>query len=610
MKNQIIKSYTDWLLESISLNEDFDQATIQQLVKAQDLDKLYELLVATDDEATKALPNYQAIINWWKRGSADLNVLQRFVKTTTAANSDKLNSANSMYYWMGGKVGAGGTGDANVKRSTQAMSNIELLLKELETTSARISAISPTDPKFKKIQDKDAGSLNTLTTTITGWKNVPAIVIEIQTFIDLIKSKGLMFKPESIVKIISNPADLAHSMQVNNIVSGTRTGNTAQMVPFAQYFKQYADRLTATGSSSINWCDLGNSISQLNLDTVKKGIAEATAALNSTKTVADYFIAGSTMSFENKQAIMAAFKVKIDDKVAAYAKGSSPITAEDAINLATNLSILPKGSTITVQPSATPESPVVTKFDGSFPATDGDWKSDQVKKAINYFEDDSIDIKPAIRIEIMAAVKATVDGIIADGGKITAVRVSGEASTSVVPSSYDKATKKPTKKPADYSAAKNVDLVNDRLTAIKEILTTAFNAAGVEEALIQPYPTNDTPLANNGDGTTYDSTKYRDKDTNPTVKAAYEEAFGKWRFAVGSWEIDVSASSTEPQLTAPTSTTSSAWDISISWANESIKVPRKWKNTLKTFFNFKRQPGGAPKKTPVNACSKRMGLTR
>ena len=591
MKNQIIKSYTNWLLESLLLNEAVDQTQLQTLVKAQDLGGLYDLLVANDDEATKALPNYQAIIDWWKRGSADLNLLQRFVKTGKAANSDKLNSANSMYYWMGGQVGGGGTGSLDVRQGVNAMAGIELLLKEIQTTSAIISAISPTDPKFAKIRDK-----NTLTTLITGWKNIPAIVTEIQTLIDLIKSKGLILKPGSVAKLMST---------VSTKISGTYPVD-GKPLTYAQYFKQYADNLTANGTSFSSWCDLGNDISKLTLATVKGEIATLTASFETQKTVSDYFIARSTMSFDNKKAIMAAFNAKINEKVA---NTKSEITAEEAINLATGLSIVPKGTSITVQPSATPEIPVVTKFDGSFPATDGDWESDQVKKAINYFEDDSIDIKPAIQTEIMAAVKATVDGIIADGGKITAVRVSGEASTSVVPSSYDKATKKPTKQPKDYSIQKNIDLATDRLAAIKGTLTSAFKAAGVEEALIQPDPSNDTFLPNNPPGAVYDPTKYKGKETNPQIMAAYEKEFGKWRFAVGIWQIDVSASITEPQLTAPTSTTSSAWDISISWTDESIKVPRKWKNTLKT-FTFKRPASGAPKKTPVNACSKRMGLTR
>jgi len=599
MKNQIIKSYTNWLLESLSLNEEFDQETIQQLVKAQDLDKLYELLVATDDEATKALPNYQAIIDWWKRGSADLNVLQRFIKTGTAAKSDKLNSANSMYYWMGGQVGAGGTGGADVKKSTQAMSNIELLLTELKTTSDTISKIvlSPSGTSGSTNQfGLDVNGVANLTALIASWKNVPAIVTEIQTFIDLIKSKGLMLNDRTVGKI----------MPINYTISGVGSVNN-QSMPYAQYFKYYADKLTANGKSGAQASSLFYAISNyLNLDIVKKGIAEATAALNSTKTVSDYFIARSTMSFDNKKAIMEAFNAKINEYVT---KTKLKITAADAINLATNLSILPNGSTITVQPPATPEIPVVHQFAGSYPATESG--GDQVQKAINYFEDDSIDIKPAIKTELMAVVKSTVDGIIADGGKITAVRVSGEASTSIVPSSYDKATKKPTKQPKDYSTEKNIDLATDRLAAIKDILTTAFTAAGVEETLIQPYPANDNPLPNNKTpGDVYDPTKYANRTTNPQQQAAYEEAFGKWRFAIGSWEIDVSASSTEPQLIVPISTTSSAWNISISWANESLKIPRKWKNTLKTFFNFKRPPGGAPKRKSGVYCDKRMRLTR
>jgi len=606
MKNQIIKSYTNWLLESLSLNEEFDQETIQQLVKAQDLDKLYELLVATDDDATKALPNYQAIIDWWKRGSADLNVLQRFIKTGTAAKLDKLNSANSMYYWMGGQVGAGGTGSADIKFAVNQMANLESLLKELETTSATISKIvlSPSGTSgssgtsgLKNQFGLDVNGVTKLTALIAHWKNVPAIVTEIQTFIDLIKSKGLILKNGKVGKIIP----------INYTINGLGSVND-QSMPYDQYFKYYADALTADGKFKAQESSLFYAINNnLNLDIVKKGIADATAALNSTKTVSDYFIARSTMSFDNKKAIMEAFNAKINEYVTKNNKVK--ITAADAINLATNLSILPNGSTITVQPPATPEIPVVHQFAGSYPATESG--GDQVQKAINYFKDDQIEIELAIQIELMAAVKSTVASIIADGGKITAVRVSGEASTSIVPSSYDKATKKPTNKPADYSTQNNVDLVTDRLTAIKDILTTAFKAAGVEEALIQPYPNNDNPLPNNKTpGDVYEPSKYSNRKTNPQQQVAYEEAFGKWRFAIGSWEIDVSASSTEPQLIVPISTTSSAWNISISWTNESIKIPRKWKNTLITFFNFKRPPGGAPKLKSGVTCDKRMRLTR
>jgi len=606
MKNQIIKSYTNWLLESLSLNEEFDQETIQQLVKAQDLDKLYELLVATDDDATKALPNYQAIIDWWKRGSADLNVLQRFIKTGTAAKLDKLNSANSMYYWMGGQVGAGGTGSADIKFAVNQMANLESLLKELETTSATISKIvlSPSGTSgssgtsgLKNQFGLDVNGVTKLTALIAHWKNVPAIVTEIQTFIDLIKSKGLILKNGKVGKIIP----------INCTINGVGSVND-QSMPYDQYFKYYADALTADGKFKAQESSLFYAINNnLNLDIVKKGIADATAALNSTKTVSDYFIARSTMSFDNKKAIMEAFNAKINEYVTKNNKVK--ITAADAINLATNLSILPNGSTITVQPPATPEIPVVHQFAGSYPATESG--GDQVQKAINYFKDDQIEIELAIQIELMAAVKSTVASIIADGGKITAVRVSGEASTSIVPSSYDKATKKPTNKPADYSTQNNVDLVTDRLTAIKDILTTAFKAAGVEEALIQPYPNNDNPLPNNKTpGDVYEPSKYSNRKTNPQQQVAYEEAFGKWRFAIGSWEIDVSASSTEPQLIVPISTTSSAWNISISWTNESIKIPRKWKNTLITFFNFKRPPGGAPKLKSGVTCDKRMRLTR
>ena len=584
MKNQIIKSYTDWLLESLSLNEDFDQATIQQLAQKQDLDKLYELLVATDDEATKALPNYQAIIAWWKRGSADLNLWKRFLKTTTAANSDKLNSANSMYYWMGGKVGAGGIGSTDTKKAINEMESLESLLLILKTTADTISKIVPS-PQF----GLDGTGVANLTALIASWKNVQAIATEIQTFIELIKSKGLILKTGKINKI----------MQISNTINGVSNN-----LPYAQYFKQFADKLTTTGKSGAGSGTLFSAISTLNLDTVKKGIAEATAALNSTKTVADYFIAESTMSFENKQAIMAAFKAKIDEHVVNHNnnKSNEALSVEDAINLATNLLILPKGSTITVQPSATPEIPVVTQFVGSFPT--------DANKSINYFEDDDIVIKPAIQTELMAAIKATVDGLIADGGKITAVRVWGEASTSIVPSSYDKATKKPTKKPGDYTAAKNVDLVNERLVAMKDILTTAFTTAGVDAALIKPDPTQDTALPNNPPGAVYDANKYNKRETDPQQKAAYEAEFGPWRFAIGFWEIDVSASSTEPQQTAPISTTSSAWDISISWANESIKIPRKWKNTLKTFFNFKRPARGLSKGKPGVKCDTRLGLIK
>jgi hypothetical protein len=106
--------------------------------------------------------------------------------------------------------------------------------------------------------------------------------------------------------------------------------------------------------------------------------------------------------------------------------------------------------------------------------------------------------------------------------------------------------------------------------------------------------------------------KYTDKAKNPQQQADYEAKFGPFRFATGIWEIDVSASSTEPQPTVPFSTNSTAWNISISWANESlkIKIPRKWKHTLKTFFTLPRPRGSKrPKKFGSGvACSKNLRL--
>ena len=579
MKNQIIKSYTDWLLESLSLNEDFDQATIQQLAQKQDLDKLYELLVATDDEATKALPNYQAIIAWWKRGSADLNLWKRFLKTTTAANSDKLNSANSMYYWMGGKVGAGGTGSLEVRQGVNEMESLESLLLILKTTADTISKIVPS-PQF----GLDVNGVANLTALIASWKNVPAIATEIQTFIELIKSKGLILKVGKVNKI----------MQINNTINGFSNNK-----PYAQYFKQFADKLTNTGKSGAGSGTLFSAISTLNLDTVKKGIAEATAALNSTKTVADYFIADSTMSFENKQAIMAAFKAKIDEHVVKHNKKKSneALSVEDAINLATNLSIVPKGSTITVAQSATPEVATTEIAEGRFPESpEGDWNSPELKKALTYFGDDSIEIDPTMKAELDSVVKQTVADLIESGGKITGVSVWGEAGTSIVPSSYDKTTKKPTE--SDYSAAKNVDLVTDRLASLKTAFTTAFTSAGVDAALIKPDPTRDLAKPNIPSGVAWDSaaqTKYAKakRKSNPQILAEYEATFGKYRYAFGFFQIDYIIIKTEPEQVTPILTNSSAWNILINWADESLKF--KWKPRNK---RIRLRSSGSPSKPP------------
>jgi len=563
MKNQIIKSYTNWLLESLSLNEAVDQATIQQMAKNQDLNGLYELLIANDDEATKALPNYKSVTEWWKRGGADLSLWKSLVKTGGAAAQDKANSAKSMYFWIGGFIAGGKTTTTGASKYNY-ISNIESLVNAIPAAAATISAINPADQKFANIGTTAKTALSNL---ITSWKNAASIATEISNFIKLIKGKGFNLNQSAATMLIPT-ASLAGSYTMDG-----------KQVSFADYFKGYANALSTTGKvtgfSNHRW---GTDISELTLDRVKANIQTLTSALGSQATISQYFSANQTMTPENKKIIMDALDAKVKEHIVKAAKSAKPgtpeLTADQAIKLATNLSIVPKGSAITVQPSATPAAPVSTTLNGTFPEANGDWNSDGLKKSVNYFPDDSIDIKPEMQTALNTAVKNAVDVITQDGGKITAVRVWGTSSTSIVPSSYDKATKKPSLK--DYTTQKNIDLALDRLTSLKTALNSAFTTAGVDAAIIKPADANSQTLPNNGDpAVKWNKEQYANRANDPKLQADYEDKFGKYRFAFGHFAIDFTKTSIQPQITEPIATSSSNWDVRIGWADESttIKLP-------------------------------------
>ena len=588
MKNQIIKSYTTWLLESLSLNEAVDQANIQLLAQKQDLEGLYNLLITNDDEATKALPNYQAVMEWWKRGSADLNLWKKFIKTGKAANYDKLNSAKSMYFWMGGSVGT----NKNIKASK--LSNIESLITALNTTAAAISAIDPADPVFGRTYQLSSAEQTQLTTQVNGWKNIPAITTEISNFIKLVKGKGLDINDVASTLIMSDTSFYSYK-------SGTVTAG-GKSISYADYFKYFTDSLTNTGrwgkdSKVSGSTTFGKSFTALTLDKVKANIATLTSALGTQATIGQYFTAASTMTFDNKKKILDAINLKVQDKVTRANKkatkdGTEPVTSADMIKLATTLLISPKGSAITVQPSNTPTAPVVSTMNGTFPPADGNWNSPGQKKSVNYFPDDSITIKPEMQTELNTAVKQAVDLITTQGGKITAVKVWGTSSTSVVPSSYDTATKAPNPT-SGSSAEKNVPLAKDRLASIKAALTSAFTTAGVDTAIIKNDDTQDIVLPNTGDpAVKWNTTTWKNRATDPKVLADYEAKFGKYRYAFSHFEIAFTKTATETQTTEPITTTSSDWDTRISWADESFEFTFPSIGT--SLFSYR--PSGAPKK--------------
>lgn len=569
MTNRIIKSYTGWLLESLSLNEAVDQATIQEMAKNQDLEGLYKLLIANDDEASKALPNYLSVMEWWKRGGADLNLWKSLVKTGGAAKSDRANSAKSMYFWMGGFI-VGNKQTATDASKYNYISSVESLVNAIPATAATISAINPDDAKFKK----DNTSKTNLTNLINGWKNAAAIAAEVSNFVKVVKGKGLNLNQASLDMLVPS-----NSISGYFILDGAR-------VPYADYLKKYAEYVAANGkingfANSVYGTSIATWLTragQLTLDKVKANIQTLTASLNDQATISQYFIANNTMTPANKKIIMEAIDAKVKEHIARVAKSAKPgtpeLTADQAIKLATNLSIVPKGSAITVQPSDTPAAPVSTTLNGTFPEANGDWNSDGLKKSVNYFPDDSIDIKPEMQTELNTAVKNAVDLITKDGGKVTAVRVWGTSSTSIVPSSYDKATKKPANK--DWTTQKNIDLSLDRLASLKTALTSAFTTAGVDAALIKPVDANSQTLPNNGDpAVKWNKEQYANRANDPKLLADYNDKFGKYRYAFGHFEIDFTKTSITVEPTAPIATTSSNWDVRIGWADEStsIKLP-------------------------------------
>jgi hypothetical protein len=288
----------------------------------------------------------------------------------------------------------------------------------------------------------------------------------------------------------------------------------------------------------------------------------------------DALIAQKQTYFGASIKLTEADKISILDSFAAKAKawadrqnkkkpGSE--TLESAIAKATSLHIAPKNVTIETKAAAPAGAPVTTTATFSYPANPkGDETSEAFKKGLQMFPDDGTTIGAQALAELNASVKEAVDNVVAAGGKITGVTTHAWSSTSKVPTKYGSAD-------STWKAENNVQLANDRLAAINAALATALTEAGVTaQASVDSASNQAAP----NQGPEWGDAQRRDPKYG-TVGArtqAYQDEYGKWRFASAFFTLTYVVETTDSQQTAPTATPSGTWKSVISWADESISI--------------------------------------
>ena len=439
---------------------------IETLVQQTDLEGLYQRILTSDDANTKALPNYAAIIEWWHQGGPDLNLWKTIFKAGGEAKRDKQNSAKSMYYWLGGFAKQGTAADAAGKYNY--VKNVEDFCTAIKQFAPSISA---SVAKFTKPAEQKR---------YEGWKDAAQKADAVLALIAQVKAKGLNLSQQSARLLIPAVA-----------IDGSFT-ISQQRVPFATYFKEVDDAFKkgsddgiTTNSyafSSGNWQMGGNTTP---LQTIQQNIQTLTSAMGDQTKLSQYFSANNTLGFEEKKTITDYINQRVqkyvDRKNSNPKPGQAQVDAATAIKTATDLYIVPAGTSLTLPPETIQPSPEPIVITGSYPKNpNGDWESDEMKKAKQLFGDDKIQMEAPALQEMTTAIKTYLDQIKADGAQITGVKISGISSTSRVPSSYDPATK--TANPASgYTEAHNEPLAQDRLASAKAAMRQIFTQNGVAD---------------------------------------------------------------------------------------------------------------------------------
>lgn len=155
MKHSIIKSYAGWLNESLALQEAETPGDPTTLFKKQDRAGLVALAQSKDSEQVKPHPAYAAVMEWWRQGQGDLNLIKSILKRPKAKKADRKHSLESIYSWASG--GAKGTGDEKLAAFYAAADSIvrnsDKLVK-LGVDSAKIANLKYAFTKLKESSTK------------------------------------------------------------------------------------------------------------------------------------------------------------------------------------------------------------------------------------------------------------------------------------------------------------------------------------------------------------------------------------------------------------------------------------------------------------------------
>lgn len=278
------------------------------------------------------------------------------------------------------------------------------------------------------------------------------------------------------------------------------------------------------------------------------------------------FKASISLTEEDKLAILDAFAAKAKiwaDKKNAKKPGSE--TLESAIAKATNLQVAPKNVTIKTVTSAVAGAPTTVTASFSYPANPkGDESSDAFKKGLQMFPDDGTTIGETALTELKAAVADAAEKVKAQGGTITGVKTYAYSSTSQVPTKYGSTD-------STWKAENNVKLATDRLAAINSALATAITEAGIQVAPTVDVASN---AARPNQGPVWGNEQRADAKYGKVGARtqAYQDEYGKWRFAAAFFELTYTVTETTPNTPEEKSTPSGTWKSVINWADESMTV--------------------------------------
>lgn len=375
MTDRIIRDFGSWKLFEA------EEATASQpdpaaLYKAGDRKGLMALATATDSEAVKAKPGYQAVINWWTVGHGDLGFWKSLVKSGSAVKADEAQSLKSAFYW-----GGSGSSEKNLQSFNAFIKAVDAII----ANKAKVDAW---------IQAKGKGSAN----LSTAWIDELATA---KTALMQERDKGFLIKPQGM----------------NYLVPSQYRDNMIDSKPFDSILNS-----TAPGDSVLG-----------NLARFKP-----TAKVDAIIANKNNFAASIRLSEADKLAILDGFAQKAQawaDKQNKKKPGSE--TVESAISKATSLYLAPQNVAITTTQAAATEGPTTVTATFSYPANPkGDETSEAFKKGLQMFPDDGTTIGETALAELKAAVKDAADKVKAAGGTITGVKTYAYSSTSQVPTKY------------------------------------------------------------------------------------------------------------------------------------------------------------------------------